>query len=165
MSKANDAARHKTNALRILDRSGIAYRVHSYDASDGKIDGISAAEKIGFPAETVYKTLVTLGSDGEHYVFVIPVARNLDLKRAAKAVGVKSVEMIPVADINKTTGYIRGGCSPVGMKKDYATVVDASCLKLGTIVVSAGKIGLQMELKPDDLLRITQARTETVAME
>ena len=165
MGKSNDAGKSKTNAMRMLDRQKIPYRVHVYDAADGQIDGISAAEKIGRPRETVYKTLVALGSDGEYYVFVIPVAWKLDLKRAAKAVGVKSVEMIPVADINKVTGYVRGGCSPVGMKKEYVTVLDASCLSLPCIVVSAGKIGLQMEMNPDNLIKAVKARTESISAE
>lgn len=163
MSKPDDATKNKTNAMRILDRNGIPCRIHGYDATDGQIDGVSVAHKIGRPEELVYKTLVAMGTGGEYCVFVIPVAKTLDLKRAARAVGVKSVELIPVSEINKVTGYIRGGCSPVGMKKDYRTVVDASCLELESLIVSAGKIGLQMELKPEDLITITRATTDAVA--
>ncbi|MDR3232022.1 MAG: Cys-tRNA(Pro) deacylase [Synergistaceae bacterium] len=158
-------APHKTNALRLLDKSGIVFRTYEYDTADGRIDGLSVAEKTGRAPQTVYKTLVCVGQDGasrEYCVFVIPVAGTLDLKLAAKAVGVKSVEMIPVADISRVTGYVRGGCSPVGMKREYTTVIDASCEGLSAIVVSAGKIGLQMELDPHDLIRVTGARTEPV---
>ncbi len=153
----------KTNAMRLLDKQGIVYRVHSYDLSDGQIDGISVAEKIGRPTANVYKTLVSQGSDGEYYVFVVPVAWKLDLKLAAKAVDVKSVEMIKIADISKVTGYIRGGCSPVGMKKEFVTVLDASCLTLDEIVVSSGKIGFQLELNPRDLIGLIKARTADIA--
>ncbi len=135
----------KTNAMRILDKAGNSYNTYTYDSSDGLTDGISVAEKIGKPVDQVYKTLVTQGISREYYVFVIPVAEELNLKAAAKAVGEKAVEMIKVTDINKVTGYIRGGCSPIGMKKDYKTVLDISCEALDTIVVSAGKIGHQIE--------------------
>jgi Cys-tRNA(Pro)/Cys-tRNA(Cys) deacylase len=158
-----NALKNKTNAMRILDKRGITYRVHDYDASDGRIDGAAVAEKLGRAPETLYKTLVARGVGGEYYVFVIPVAWKLDLKRAAKSVGAKSVEMIPVADINKVTGYIRGGCSPIGMKKQYVTVIDAACLALETIVVSAGRIGSQVELSPGDLATLTNALTETIS--
>ena len=161
--KADEAAKNKTNAMRILDRHGLPYRVHVYDASNGQIDGLSVAQKIKCPLETMYKTLVTRGSDLNYYVFVVPVAKVLDLKRAAKASGVKAVEMIPVADINRITGYVRGGCSPVGMKKSYLTVVDTSCLELEKIVVSAGRIGLQIELSPRDLIKVTGAQPENIA--
>ena len=148
--------------MRILDKAGISYNTYSYDSSDGMIDGVSAAKKIGKPAEIVYKTLVTKGSSREHYVFVIPVNSELDLKSAAKAVGEKSVEMIKVTDINKVTGYIRGGCSPIGMKKEYKTVLDNCCKVLDTIIISAGKIGNQIELSPNDLLRLTHCRIESI---
>jgi Cys-tRNA(Pro)/Cys-tRNA(Cys) deacylase len=163
MTPARDAAKNRTNAMRLLEKNGIEHRVYGYDALDGRIDGLSVALKTGLPPERVCKTLVCLGSDGEYRVFVIPVGKTLDLKRAAKAAGVKSVEMIPVADINKVTGYVRGGCSPVGMKKHYATIIDSSCLALEKIAVSAGKIGLQIELAPRDLFRIMKARAEDVA--
>jgi Cys-tRNA(Pro)/Cys-tRNA(Cys) deacylase len=153
----------KTNAMRLLDKAGVNYKTHSYDASDGKIDGISAAEKLGADPETVYKTLVTQGSSKEFYVFIIPVADELNLKAAAKAAGEKSVEMIKVADILKVTGYIRGGCSPLGMKKQYPTVLDNSCEALDTIIVSAGKIGHQIELAPTDLIRMIQGKTAVIS--
>ena len=145
----------KTNALRILDSKHIAYEVKSYDVSDGNIDGESVAKKCGIDPDMVYKTLVTVGSDRNYYVFVVNVAMELDLKKCAKAVGVKSVEMIHVKDINKVTGYIRGGCSPVGMKKLFKTTFDENVILCDEIYVSAGKIGLQMKVKVDDLVIIT----------
>ncbi len=140
--------------MRLLDSAGITYNQYVYDHSDGFIDGISVAEKTGMPIEKVFKTLVVQGASRAYYVFVIPVAEELNLKAAAKAVGEKSVEMIKVADINKITGYIRGGCSPVGMKKAYRTVIDSACKAQSTIVVSAGRLGLQIELNTADLIRV-----------
>lgn len=154
----------KTNAMRALEKAGIKYNTYTYD-SDGAIDGVSVAEKIGQPVERVYKTLVTQGTSREYFVFVIPVAEELDLKAAARAVGEKAVEMIKIADINKVTGYIRGGCSPVGMKKEYKTVLDSSCKALDTIIVSAGKIGHQIELAPDDLVRLIHCKLERIAVQ
>ena len=154
----------KTNAMRILDDAGINYNKYTYDNRDGVIDGVSVAGKIGQPAEKVFKTLVAQGASREYYVYVIPVAQELDLKAAAKATGEKSVNMIKVADINKVTGYIRGGCSPIGMKKEYKTVVDASCRELGTIIVSAGKIGFQIELSPEDLLKVAHCSIESITV-
>lgn len=156
------AANLKTNAMRLLDKAGVTYTTHEYDHSDGKIDGVSAAEKMGQPVEKVYKTLVTQGADRNYFVFVLPVARELDLKAAARAVGEKSVAMIPVAEINKVTGYIRGGCSPLGMKKDFITVFDASCRELSTMIVSAGKIGHQVELAPADLVKMAHATVTAI---
>ncbi len=144
----------KTNVMRILDKAGITYQSHSYDASDGQIDGISVAGKMGLPINKVYKTLVTQGHSRNYFVFIIPVAEELDLKAAARSVGEKSIEMIKVADINKVTGYIRGGCSPLGMKKAYITVLDSLAEDLDTIIISAGKIGQQIELNPRDLIRL-----------
>lgn len=153
----------KTNAMRILDKAGISYNTYTYDTGDGLIDGISVAEKVGKPAEKVFKTLVTQGTSREYYVFVIPVAMELDLKAAARAVGEKAVEMIKVADINKVTGYIRGGCSPIGMKKEYKTVLDSACKGLDEVIVSAGKIGYQLELSPNALIKLINCRIESVA--
>ena len=146
----------KTNAMRILEREKIPYQMHTYDP-DGRIGGISVAGKIGVDQNRVFKTLVTKGKSGSFYVFVIPVAAELDLKAAAAAVSEKSVEMLHVKDLERTTGYIRGGCSPIGMKKAFRTVIDASAENLETIVVSGGKIGFQMELAPADLLRAANA--------
>ena len=152
----------KTNVMRILDKAGILYNTYSYDTGDGLVDGISVAEKIGKPIENVYKTLVTQGISREYYVFVIPVADELNLKAAARTVNEKAIEMIKVTDINKVTGYIRGGCSPIGMKKEYKTVLDISCEILDTIIVSAGKIGHQIELSPKDLIRLTNCRIDSI---
>ena len=137
------AKKVKTNAMRILDSNKIDYETHSYKTDGEHVDGITVANAIGRDVNQVYKTLVVQGHSKEYYVFVIPVDQNLDLKKAAKAAGEKNVDMIHVKDINKVTGYIRGGCSPVGMKN------------LDTIIVSAGKIGYQIELKPADLQEVT----------
>lgn len=146
----------KTNAMRILETAGIAYQMHTYDTG-GEIDGISVANKIGIDPKYVYKTLVTQGKSKAYFVFVIPVAAELNLKAAAAAVGEKSVEMLHVKDLLAVTGYIRGGCSPVGMKKAYKTVIDQSAESLETIVISGGKIGFQIELAPADLARAARA--------
>ena len=152
----------KTNAMRMLDREKIPYNVHTYDNSDGKIDGPSVAAKIGQDPKRVWKTLVTKGSSGGYFVFVLPVELDLDLKKAAKAVGEKSVSMIRVDEINKVTGYIRGGCSPVGMKKLYPTVFDRRVEDLPTVVVSGGRIGTQIEVEPDALLKAEKAVTADI---
>ncbi len=144
----------KTNAMRILDSNKINYNMISYDISDDNVDGISVANKIGRSVNEVYKTLVTQGTSKNFYVYVIPVHANLDLKKAAKVSGEKKLEMIAVSDINKITGYIRGGCSPIGMKKLYKTFVNKSAETLDTIIVSGGKIGYQVELSPADLQSI-----------
>ncbi|HWQ30125.1 MAG TPA: Cys-tRNA(Pro) deacylase [Negativicutes bacterium] len=156
--------KNKTNVMRILDKAGIRYNTYTYDNSDGQIDGISVANKIGQPVEKVYKTLVAQGASREYYVFVIPVAEELDLKAAARTVGEKSVEMIKVADINKVTGYIRGGCSPIGMRKEYKTVLDSSSNGLDTIIVSAGKLGHQIEISPVDLTGLIHCRQESISI-
>jgi Cys-tRNA(Pro)/Cys-tRNA(Cys) deacylase len=150
-------AQSKTNAMRILAAKKVSYDMLTYDNIDGKIDGISVAEKIGREPQEVYKTLVAAGASKQIYVFVIPVAAELDLKKAAKATAEKKVEMIPAKDIQKWTGYTRGGCSPIGMKKEYPTFIDESCLFLDTIVVSAGKIGVQIVLAPNRLKELTNA--------
>ena len=155
----------KTNAMRMLDRAGIAYKTHSYEAADGAVDGVTAAKKLGVAPERVFKTLVTQGADRQYFVFVIPVERELDLKKAARAVGEKNVEMIHVKDLNKVTGYIRGGCSPIGMKKAYGTVIDRSCEAFSEILVSAGKIGQQIELAPKDLADAAKAQIADLVRE
>ena len=147
----------KTNALRILDAEKIHYFTHEYDHSDGKIDGISAAAKIGRDPETVFKTLVTTGKTTGLNIFIIPVARELDLKKAALAAGDKSVEMIKSGELKSLTGYVQGGCSPVGMKKALPTFIEETARALDTMIVSAGRIGLQMELSPEDLARLAGA--------
>ena len=152
----------KTNVMRILDKAKITYKAHTYDHSDGAIDGAAVAEKMGQNPEQVFKTLVTKGAGRDYYVFVVPVLKELDLKKAAKSVGEKHVEMIHVKDINKVTGYIRGGCSPIGMKKQFVTVFDKSAENIETIIVSAGKIGYQIELAPRDLIEIVGAKTDEI---
>lgn len=149
----------KTNVMRLLEKAQVQYNAHTYDHDDGVIDGVGVARKLGQDPARVFKTLVTKGASGQYVVFCVPVQAELDLKKAARAAGEKSVEMIHVADINKVTGYIRGGCSPLGMKKRYLTVMDESILQHQTVMVSAGKIGFQIELAPADLLRLSAART------
>ena len=140
----------KTNAMRILDRAKVPYRFYTYEPGD-KVDGITVANKMGQPLERVYKTLVARGKSGGYFVFVIPVAAELDLKRAAKSVGEKSVQMIHVKEINQITGYIRGGCSPIGMKKHFPTFIDETAILYDEIGVSAGQRGAQVLLNPDAL--------------
>lgn len=140
----------KTNAIRIVETAKIDYILHSYPCKEA-LDAVTVAGKIGADIERVFKTLVTEGKSGSYYVFVVPGAEELDLKKAAQSVGEKSVSMIHVKDINKITGYIRGGCSPVGMKKNYVTVFDSSAEMHEKIYVSAGKLGFQMEINPHDL--------------
>ncbi|HAT4113183.1 TPA: Cys-tRNA(Pro) deacylase [Clostridium perfringens] len=146
----------KTNAMRILDSKKVPYEMLSYESEDGKIDGISVAHKIGVDEKNVFKTLVVQGTSKELYVFVIPVAEELDLKNAAKIAGEKKVEMIAVKDILKYTGYIRGGCSPIGMKKNYKTFIHESAEDLDFIIFSAGKIGHQIKMNPKDLLSVVE---------
>ncbi len=153
----------KTNAIRIVENAKIEYILHSYPCKEA-LDAVTVAGKIGAEIERVFKTLVTEGKSGNHYVFVIPGAEELDLKKAASVVGEKSVFMIHVKDINKITGYIRGGCSPVGMKKNYVTVVDSSAEKFEKIYVSAGKIGFQMELNPTELVQLISGRFADITL-
>lgn len=155
----------KTNAMRILDDQKINYHVLTYDSKDGKIDGVSVAEKVGRPPESVYKTLVAQGASKELCVFILPVYLELDLKKAAAAVGEKKVEMIAVKDITKYTGYIRGGCSPLGMKKTYKTIIDESAASRETFIVSGGKIGIQIELSPEDLANTIGAAFANIVRE
>ncbi|MCD7709033.1 MAG: Cys-tRNA(Pro) deacylase [Clostridiales bacterium] len=146
----------KTNAMRILESMGISYEPHTYECKEF-VDGIQIADRLGLPYEKVFKTLVTVGNSKNYFVFVLPIAAELDLKKAAKSVGEKSVEMIHVKDINSVTGYIRGGCTAIGMKKKYVTRIDVSAKTQETIIVSGGRIGLQVELAPGDLLRAAEA--------
>lgn len=146
----------KTNAMRILDVMDIPYKSIIYNNKDNKIDGISVANKINRNPKEVYKTLVAQGSSRTIYVFIIPVEEELDYKKAAKATGEKKIEMISVNDIKKYTGYIRGGCSPIGMKKDYPTFIDSNAFNLNSIIVSGGKIGVQIELTVKDLKDVTR---------
>jgi Cys-tRNA(Pro)/Cys-tRNA(Cys) deacylase len=155
MSMAKSAKPAKTNAVRLLDQLKVNYDLHEYEVSDGQIDGISVANKIQQPVEIVFKTLVATAGPGKVFVFLVPVAKELNLKSAAKAAGEKKIEMIAVKDILGLTGYIRGGCSPLGMKKLFPTFIDDSAKELNTMIVSAGKIGMQIHLKPSDLVSCT----------
>ena len=158
-------AEQKTNVMRILEQKKIPYTPHSYPHGDEAVDGVTVAALTGLDPERVYKTLVTRGAGKQIYVFVIPVTGELDLKKAAKAVGEKSIAMIHVSEINPLTGYVRGGCSPIGMKKQYKTFLDSSCLGLESMIVSAGKIGAQVELSPQELIRLTRAETAALTKE
>lgn len=146
----------KTNAVRILDRNKINYSLITYEC-DEFIDGLHTAEKTGAPVEQSFKTLVMQGKSKKYYVFVIPIAEEVDLKLAAKTVGEKSVEMIHVKDLTAITGYVRGGCSPLGMKKPFPTVIDASAENYSEMYVSGGRIGTTIRLNPQDLASVTGA--------
>ena len=154
----------KTNAMRLLDRQKRPYQVVQYEC-DEFLGGLAVADKTGIPVERSFKTLVTVGKSGDHYVFVIPVAMELDLKAAARAVGEKSVEMIHVKDIFKLTGYVRGGCSPLGMKKSWVTVMDRRLADFDTVAVSGGRIGSTILIAPEDLLQATGAQLADIAIE
>jgi len=155
MSMAKSAKPAKTNAVRLLDQQKIGYEVFEYEVSDGLVDGVSVAQKIQQPVEKVFKTLVATAGPGKVFVFLVPVAQELNLKSAAKAAGEKKIDMLAVKDLLGLTGYIRGGCSPLGMKKLYPTFIDESAKELDTMIVSAGKIGMQIHLAPSDLLSCT----------
>ncbi len=146
----------KTNAMRILESNKIKFTPHTYESHDFK-DAIETADMLNLPHEKVFKTLVTVSNNKKYYIFVIPIAKELDLKKAARSVSEKSVEMIHVKDINKVTGYIRGGCSPIGMKKDYVTRIDSSALNEERIYISGGRIGTQIELDPKELAMVVSA--------
>ncbi len=153
----------KTNAMRILEREKVPYTAHEYAHEEGvAVAGVDVAGSMGEDPACVYKTLVTQGNSKNYFVFVIPVAAELDLKAAARSVGEKSVAMIHVADINKVTGYVRGGCSPVGMKKQYKTVFDESVLAQEKVYVSGGRIGTQVCCAPADLIRAARATTAKI---
>lgn len=153
----------KTNAMRILDKNKVNYKVNTYVCEKFK-DGVSVADMLNQPYEKSFKTLVTEGKSGEYYVFALPIAEELDLKKAAKAVSEKSLELIHVVDINKITGYIRGGCTPIGMKKNYKTVVHKSALDFDEIIISGGCIGAQIFLSPQDLQKVTSCEFEDIIM-
>ena len=148
---------NKTNAMRILDKNKVTYRTKTYEC-DEFIDGIHVADLNGDPYDQSFKTLVTVGKTGNYYVFVIPIDKEIDFKKAAKIVGEKSVEMIHVKEINAVTGYIRGGCTPLGMKKLYPTVIQESAKNFDEIIISGGKIGMQIFLNPLDLAKVVNAK-------
>lgn len=143
----------KTNAMRILDRNKVSYEMIQYECEEF-IDGLHTAEVTGAPVEQSFKTLVMKGKSSQHYVFVIPIAEEVDLKAAAKAAGEKSVEMIPVKDITSVTGYVRGGCSPLGMKKQFPTFVHETAASFDKIYISGGRIGTTIVLNPADLMKV-----------
>ena len=151
----------KTNVMRVLEQKGVAYTPHTYP-TDGSIDGASVAGYLGQDPECVFKTLVARGASGGYYVFDIPVEDTLDLKKAAKAVGEKSIAMIHQKELLPLTGYIHGGCSPVGMKKQFPTVFHETAAQYGTVCVSAGKIGAQVECRPGDLIALLRAKTADI---
>ena len=153
----------KTNAVRILDRNKIEYELNKYECDDFK-DGVSIADMLEQSYDMSFKTLVTVGKSGKYYVFVIPVDKEINMKKAAKEVGEKNIEMVHVKDINAVTGYIRGGCTPIGMKKNYPTVINESAKEHEKIIVSGGRLGLQIILKPDDLVKVTNGRYADIIM-
>jgi Cys-tRNA(Pro)/Cys-tRNA(Cys) deacylase len=148
----------KTNAVRLLEAAGIVFTAREYDVSDGEISGVAVAAKIGQEAERVFKTLVTNGKITGLNVFVIPSNAELDLKKAANAAADKSIEMIKSRELEPNTGYIHGGCSPIGMKKLFPTYIDETAQLYESINVSGGRIGLQVELSPDDIIQMTDAK-------
>ena len=156
----------KTNVMRILEQKGISFTAHTYEHEEGvAVDGVTVARSLGQDPEQVFKTLVARGASKSIYVFVIPVADSLDLKKAAKAVGEKSIEMVMVKEINALTGYVRGGCSPVGMKKEYTTTFHETAEIVDTITVSAGRIGYQVELAPGDLIGLVGGQLADITVE
>jgi Cys-tRNA(Pro)/Cys-tRNA(Cys) deacylase len=153
----------KTNAMRILDRLKISYEHQAYECGEF-VDGIQTADKLGLPHELVYKTLVTTAGKSEYFVFVLPIEGELDLKKAAKAAGVKSLSMIHVKEITQITGYVRGGCTAIGMKKKFPTFIDASAQDLPKMYVSGGRIGCQLCLAPGDLQKAAEAQFADLLM-
>lgn len=147
----------KTNAMRMLERMKIPYEYETYECEDFT-DGIETADKLGYDHALVYKTLVTTGKSGEHYVFVIPIEAEIDFKKAAKAVGEKSLEMLHLKNLTKVTGYVRGGCTAIGMKKQFPTVIQKDAEELTQMHVSGGKLGMQLKLAPADLKKAAKAQ-------
>ena len=155
-------AEQKTNVMRLLEQKKVKYAAHEYPHSDEAVDGVTVAKLTGQDPAKVFKTLVLRGVSKVIYVFVVPVVEELDLKKAAKAAGEKSVAMVHVSEITALTGYVRGGCSPLGMKKQYKTFFHHSCLAHDTMIVSAGKIGFQIELSPEDLIKLSRGQTADI---
>lgn len=147
----------KTNALRIIESAGVRFQAFEYDSADGMIDAVSIARKIGRAPEEVFKTLVTEDPKHEHFVFVVPACAELDLKKAAKISGKKSIDLIPSKQLLGLTGYIHGGCSPVGMKKNFSTFIDETAILYETICVSGGRVGLNIAVNPEALAELTGA--------
>lgn len=157
--------KEKTNVMRILEQKKIKYIAQEYAHGDGAVDGVTVAALTGNDPARIFKTLVTRGASKTPYVFCIPVAEELDLKKAAKAVGEKSIAMIHVSEITALTGYVRGGCSPIGMKKQFTTVYHSSIDELDSVMVSAGKIGYQIDIAPAELIKLTRGKTADVITE
>lgn len=155
---------NKTNVMRLLDKEQIPYEIHLYPNEDEAVDGMKVAELIHKDCNFVFKTLITKAKN-DVFVFMIPVHKNLDLKKAAKAANQKSLEMVSVAQILPLTGYVRGGCSPIGMKSKYPTFIDQSVLELPTFIFSAGKIGMQVETKIDDVQKLIKIQIASIACE
>ena len=153
----------KTNAMRFLDTKKIAYEVQAYQC-DEFIDGLHVAEKLGQPLDETFKTIVAQGKSGSYYCFLLPVDEELDLKKAAKSVGEKSVELLHVKDITKVTGYVRGGCTPIGMKKQFMTVVHSSAQELEKFYISGGRIGMQIHLSPTELVNAINGKFEPIIL-
>ena len=153
----------KTHVCRVLDSKKITYALHTYEA-DPTLTGEQIAGILGEPAEKVFKTLVTVGKTGQHYVFVVPVAEELDLKKAAKAAGEKSIDMIKQKELLPLTGYVHGGCSPIGMKKPFPTFVHETALCYDKMFVSAGKVGYQIEVAPNDLFAVVGCKSADITV-
>jgi len=158
-------AEEKTNVARLLDQKKVPYTPRQFDVSDGVLDAETAAARLGISPETCFKTLVTVGASGKYYVFIVPGPRELDLKAAARAAGEKSIAMLPQARLLPLTGYVHGGCSPIGMKKRFPTFLDELARGLPQITVSAGKVGHQVSLAPQDLADMAGARFAAVSRE
>ncbi len=154
----------KTNAMRFLEQKKIPYVMNSYEC-DEFVDGITVAEKLGQDPSLTFKTLVAKGKSGNYYCFLLPVAEELDLKKAAKSVGEKSVELLHVKDINAVTGYVRGGCTPIGMKKQFMTVVHSSAEALSEFYISGGRIGTQIKLSPSALVDAIRGRFDDILLQ
>ncbi|WP_298531116.1 Cys-tRNA(Pro) deacylase [uncultured Ruminococcus sp.] len=153
----------KTNAMRFLEKNKIDYTVQTYEC-DEFIDGIHTAEQLGQPLDETFKTLVAHGKSGDYYCFLLPVAQELDLKKAAKSVGEKSVELLHVKDITKVTGYVRGGCTPIGMKKQFMTVIHSTAESMDKFYISGGRIGMQIHLSPAELVKAIRGKFEDIVM-
>ena len=153
----------KTNAMRILDRNKIKYDINTYECEEF-ISGTDIADRLGQNYDESFKTLVAVGKSSNYFVFVIPIDKELDLKKAAKVVGEKNVEMLHVKDINKVAGYVRGGCTPIGMKKKYKTVLHNSIMNYDKVIISGGRIGTQLILAPEDIVKVTSAIVEDICM-
>ena len=154
----------KTNAMRFLDKSKVAYTVQTYECEEF-IDGIHTAEKLRQPLEETFKTLVAKGKSGSYYCFLLPVALELDLKKAARSVGEKSVELLHVKDITAVTGYVRGGCTPIGMKKQFMTVIHSSAADMGQFYISGGRIGVQIHLSPQELVKAIRGKFVDIVLQ